>query len=87
MANLPNKIKSGDTFRSSVVNTINNIIDYLSSQRIKGDGKTLKINQYANGITLSAIVNNDKSMIALVIDDNIYFNNPLKILIESLNGL
>lgn len=61
MANLPNKIKSGDTFRSSVVNTINNIIDYLSSQRIKGDGKTLKINQYANGITLSAIVNNDKS--------------------------
>lgn len=42
MANLPNKIKSGDTFRSAVVNTINNIIDYLSSQRIKGDGKTLK---------------------------------------------
>ena len=61
MANLPNKIKSGDTFRTAVVNTINNIIDYLSSQRIKGDGKTLKINQYANGITLSAIVNNDKS--------------------------
>lgn len=61
MANLPNKIKSGDTFRSAVVNTINNIIDYLSSQRIKGDGKTLKINQYANGITLSAIVDNSKT--------------------------
>lgn len=86
MANLPNKIKSGDTFRSAVVNTINNIIDYLSSQRIKGDGKTLKINQYANGITLSAIVDNNKSQKAGG-DTTIINESPICAVVQNGNDL
>ena len=54
---VPSKLKSGDDFRSGVVNKINSIIDYLSSQRIRGDNQTVSVNQFANGITIKAIAN------------------------------
>lgn len=54
---VPSKLKSGADFRSGVVNKINAIIDYLSSQRIRGDNQTVSVNQFANGITIKAIAN------------------------------
>lgn len=57
MPQLPSKLQSGDNFKGATVRTVNNIIDYLQSQRLQGDNRTVKLNQYANGITISAINN------------------------------
>lgn len=55
MPQLPSKLQSGDNFKGATVRTVNNIIDYLNSQRIKGDNRTIQVNQYATGITISSI--------------------------------
>lgn len=52
---LPSKLKSGEKFKDTVVKRINQIIDYLKTQRLSGDLKTIKINQNTSGITISAL--------------------------------
>lgn len=54
MPNLPNKLQHGDNWKSASVNAINQIIDYLKSQRIVVDNKTISATQSVNGITLTA---------------------------------
>lgn len=54
MPNLPNKLQHGDNWKSASVNAINQIIDYLKSQRIVVDNKTISATQGVNGITLTA---------------------------------
>jgi hypothetical protein len=55
MAILPNKLLSGQEFKSSAVRAINGIIDYLKGQKIVGDGRTIKVNQTLGGVQLSMI--------------------------------
>lgn len=52
---LPSKLQNGEVFKTSVVRKINQIIDYLKTQRISGDNKTLKITQNASGLSLQAM--------------------------------
>lgn len=54
MPNIPNKLQHGDNWKSATVNAINQIIDYLKSQRIVVDNKTISATQSVNGITLTA---------------------------------
>lgn len=54
MPSLPNKLQSGDLWKQSSINAINQIIDYLKSQKIVGDNSTVSISQGVNGITISA---------------------------------
>lgn len=54
---LPSKLRSGQPFKASVVAKINEVIDYLKSQRLVSDNKTIKINQLSAGISISAIQN------------------------------
>lgn len=55
---LPSKLKSGEKFKDTVVKRINQIIDYLKTQRLSGDLNTIKINQNTSGITISALPQN-----------------------------
>lgn len=50
---IPPKLLSGQNFKQATVRTVNNIIDYLKTQRLVSDGKTIKINQLCSGIALS----------------------------------
>jgi hypothetical protein len=52
---LPSKLQSGQQFKTSVVSKVNEIIDYLKSQRIIGDNKTIRVNQLTSGVGISAI--------------------------------
>lgn len=52
---LPSKLRHGQRFKESVVKRINDIIDYLKTQRLSGDNNTIKINQNTAGITISAL--------------------------------
>lgn len=52
---LPSKLNHGENFKTGVVNKINSIIDYLKTQRIVGDNKTIKVNQFVSGVGISAI--------------------------------
>lgn len=54
MPTIPNKLQHGDNWKSATVNAINQIIDYLKSQRIVVDNKTIAATQSVNGITLTA---------------------------------
>lgn len=50
---IPPKLQTGQNFKQATVRTVNNIIDYLKTQRLVSDGKTIKINQLCSGIALS----------------------------------
>lgn len=50
---IPPKMLAGQNFKQATVRTVNNIIDYLKTQRLVSDGKTIKINQLCSGIALS----------------------------------
>lgn len=52
MLNVPSNLQAGEQFKPAVVRKINDIIDYLKSQRIITDGKTIKANYGYNGISL-----------------------------------
>ena len=52
MQNIPSKLQSVEQFKPAVVRKINDLIDYLHSQRIITDGKTIKANYGYNGISL-----------------------------------
>lgn len=54
---LPAKLRSGQKFIPAVSAKINQIIDYLKTQRLVSDNKTIKINQLVSGVALSAVVN------------------------------
>ncbi|MBQ9771387.1 MAG: hypothetical protein IJW23_06140 [Lentisphaeria bacterium] len=54
---IPTKLQSGQPFKDSAVKTINQIIDYLKTQRLSGDNQSIKINQNTSGITISCINN------------------------------
>ena len=51
----PMKLQTGQKFKPIVVERINDIIDYLRTQRIIVDGKTIKADQLASGLALHAI--------------------------------
>lgn len=53
MAQIPSKLNHGDLFRNGVFTKINQIIDYLKTQRIVSDNNTIKVNQLSSGISLS----------------------------------
>lgn len=52
---LPFKITHGAVFRTAVVDAINGIIDYLHASRVKGDNRTIKVQETAGGVIISAI--------------------------------
>ena len=47
---LPQKLMSGMNFKQAVVSKINEILDYLKTQRIVGDGKNIVVNQYTSAV-------------------------------------
>nr|DAD90248.1 MAG TPA: hypothetical protein [Myoviridae sp. ct8ME27] len=47
---IPSKLQHGENFKTGVVNKINAIIDYLKTQRLVSDNKTIKINQFTSGV-------------------------------------
>lgn len=54
MPTIPNKLQSGENWKKASINAINQIIDYLKSQRIVGDNKTVSISHGVNGVTITA---------------------------------
>ena len=52
---IPNRLQSGQNFKSGVVNKINAIIEYLKTQRISGDNKTIQVTQNTSGLSIHAI--------------------------------
>jgi hypothetical protein len=52
---LPSKLQSGQNFKTATVNTVNQIIEYLKSQRLVADNKTIRLNQLTSGIAISAL--------------------------------
>lgn len=52
---IPQKIKQGDYVKTSTYRTINGIIDYLHTQRIIGDNKTISVSQMTNGVGLTVL--------------------------------
>lgn len=54
MPTIPNKLQNGENWKAASVNAINQIIDYLKSQRIVGDNKTVSITHGVNGVTITA---------------------------------
>ena len=54
---LPSKLQSGMNFKTSTVNAVNQIIDYLKTQRLVSDNKTIRLNQLTSGIAISTIQN------------------------------
>lgn len=57
---LPRKLQAGQNFKTATVNKVNEIIDYLKTQRITGDNKTILVNQYTAGVGLSIITDGGK---------------------------
>lgn len=55
---IPAKIQRGANVKEATFNKINQIIDYLKSQRLNGDLKTIKITQNTSGISISALPQN-----------------------------
>lgn len=55
---LPSKMQSGQNFKDTTVKTVNNLIEYLKTQRIVGDNKTVKITQASSGLLVSATLPN-----------------------------
>jgi hypothetical protein len=55
MSSLPNHIISGMDFKSGVVKTVNALIDYCKSHELRGDNRTIRIDQTASGTMLSAL--------------------------------
>ena len=54
---LPSKLQSGMNFKTSTVQAVNQIIDYLKTQRLVSDNKTIRLNQLTSGIAISTIQN------------------------------
>lgn len=52
---IPKKISHGDEFKSSTMSRINEIIEYLKTQRISGDNRTVVVNQSCSGVSISAL--------------------------------
>lgn len=52
---IPNKLMFGDNWKQGSIKTINAIIDYLKTQRLVGDNKTISITQGVNGLSISAL--------------------------------
>ena len=74
---LPQKLQTGQQFKPAVVYTINQIIDYLKTQRLISDNKTIRINQLTAGIAISAIENNANTLT----DSSFDFDFPFKMTI------
>lgn len=55
MAQIPEKLQSGQIFKQAAVRAINGIIDYLRSTKIVGDGKTIRVNQTGGGTEIAYI--------------------------------
>ena len=57
---IPSKLQSGLNFKTATVNKVNEIIEYLKTQRIVGDNRTIKIDHFTSGIGLSVVADNVK---------------------------
>lgn len=55
---IPAKIQRGANVKEATFNKINQILDYLKTQRLTGDLKTIKITQNTSGISISALPQN-----------------------------
>lgn len=54
---LPSKLQQGQNFKQATVKKINQIVDYLKTQRVIGDNKTIRVNQLTSGVAISSIQN------------------------------
>jgi len=52
---IPNKLTTGANFKADAKRKINEIIDYLKTQRLVPDGKTITISQCAGGVVIRAL--------------------------------
>ena len=56
MSLLPSPLKTGDVFKSSAVRAINALIEYCRTHEIRGDNRTVQVNQTPSGVMLSVIL-------------------------------
>lgn len=52
---IPRKLQKGQQFKAATVDKINEIIDYLQTQKIVGDNKTIKVSQLTSGVGLTVL--------------------------------
>lgn len=78
---LPKKLCAGQQFKPTVVTRVNQIIDYLKTQRLVSDNKSIRINQLTSGIALSAVVNPPGSNGGA----SSQFDHPFKMTIDTLS--
>jgi hypothetical protein len=52
---IPRKLQKGQQCKAATVDKINEIIDYLQTQKIVGDGKTIKVSQLTSGVGLTVL--------------------------------
>lgn len=55
MSLFPRKPQAGDRVLQSLYDSVCQIIDFLPSLEIRGDNKTIKINNFSSGKTISAV--------------------------------
>lgn len=79
---LPAKLQQGQLFKQSAVKKINEIIDYLKSQRIISDNKTIRINQLTNGVALTALSQQSSKGSSVHVDTD----HPFKLKIGTLQN-
>lgn len=78
---IPRKLCAGQQFKPTIVKRVNQIIDYLKTQRLVSDNNTIRINQLTSGIALSAVVNPPGSSGG----DSAQFDHPFKMTIDTLS--
>ena len=77
---IPSKLQKGQQFKPTVVDKVNEIIDYLKTQRIIGDNKTIKVNQLTNNVAITAL----PSSIRKGGGASVEFDHPFKLKIGPL---
>ena len=52
---VPKKLNHGDNFKTSVVYTVNSIIDYLKTQKMVGDNNYISVSETPTGYIIKGI--------------------------------
>jgi hypothetical protein len=77
---IPSKLQKGQQFKPTVVDKVNEIIDYLKTQRIIGDNKTIKVNQLTNNVAITALPSSSRKGGGASVE----FDHPFKLKIGTL---
>lgn len=58
---VPRKLNHGENFKTSVVYTVNSIIDYLKTQKVVGDNKYISVSETPTGYIVKGIKQGETS--------------------------